>query len=114
MTVLTGWGRTSPSRARALAPASPGQIAQLAATAPSAIARGLGRSYGDASQNAGGTVVESRNLTGMDEPGPVMDLEAGVSIDLIAIIQALVIVFMAAPTLVRATIPWVFQKQTGR
>jgi len=46
--------------------------------------------------------------------GREMQVEAGVSIDLIAIIQALVIVFMAAPTLVRATIPWVFQKQTGR
>ncbi|MCB1497058.1 MAG: ABC transporter permease [Bauldia sp.] len=46
--------------------------------------------------------------------GREMQVEAGVSIDLIAIIQALVIVFMAAPTLVRATIPWVFRKEAGR
>ncbi|MEQ8696733.1 MAG: ABC transporter permease, partial [Bauldia litoralis] len=46
--------------------------------------------------------------------GREMQVAAGVSIDLISIIQALVIVFMAAPTLVRATIPWVFTKQVGR
>ena len=46
--------------------------------------------------------------------GREMQVEAGVSIDLISIIQALVIVFMAAPTLVRATIPWVFRREAGR
>ena len=36
--------------------------------------------------------------------------EAGVSIDLIGIIQALIIVFIAAPLLVRAIFPWGFRK----
>ncbi len=81
MTILTGWGRTSPSRSEVLTPTSAGQVAQEAAATPRMIARGLGRSYGDASQNAGGTVIDSRNLTAMDEPGPVMNLESGVSID---------------------------------
>ncbi len=42
--------------------------------------------------------------------GRQMQVVAGVSIDLIGIIQALVIVFMAAPLLVRTIVPWVFQR----
>lgn len=42
--------------------------------------------------------------------GRQMQVAAGVSIDLIGIIQALVIVFMAAPLLVRTIVPWVFHK----
>jgi general nucleoside transport system permease protein len=41
--------------------------------------------------------------------GRQMQVAAGVSIDLIGIIQALIIVFMAAPMLVRTIVPWVFQ-----
>ena len=39
-----------------------------------------------------------------------MQVDAGVSIDLIGIIQALIIVFIAAPLLVRALFPWGFRK----
>jgi simple sugar transport system permease protein len=49
--------------------------------------------------------------------GRQMQVDAGVSIDLIAIIQALIIVFIAAPLLVRTIVPWVFaggQKQAAR
>ncbi|MGH6926371.1 MAG: ABC transporter permease [Propylenella sp.] len=45
--------------------------------------------------------------------GRQMQVSANVSIDLIAIIQALIIVFIAAPMLVRTVFPWAFQK-TGR
>jgi ABC-type uncharacterized transport system permease subunit len=38
-----------------------------------------------------------------------MQVDAGVSIDLIGIIQALIIVFIAAPLLVRAIFPWGFR-----
>ena len=38
-----------------------------------------------------------------------MQVDAGVSIDLIAIIQALIIVFIAAPMLVRSIVPWAFR-----
>jgi general nucleoside transport system permease protein len=43
--------------------------------------------------------------------GRQMQVDAGVSIDLIGIIQALIIVFIAAPLLVRAIFPWGFRRQ---
>lgn len=44
--------------------------------------------------------------------GRQMQVDAGVSIDLIGIIQALIIVFIAAPLLVRAIFPWGFRSST--
>jgi ABC-type uncharacterized transport system permease subunit len=45
--------------------------------------------------------------------GRQMQVAAGVSIDLIAIIQALIIVFIAAPMLVRSIAPWAFRGRRG-
>jgi simple sugar transport system permease protein len=50
----------------------------------------------------------------LEAGGRQMQVDAGVSIDLIGIIQALIIVFIAAPLLVRAIFPWGFQKPAGR
>ncbi|PID36694.1 MAG: ABC transporter permease [Rhodobacterales bacterium] len=47
---------------------------------------------------------------GLEAGGRQMQVDAGVSIDLISIIQALIIVFIAAPLLVRAIFPWGFSK----
>lgn len=49
---------------------------------------------------------------GLEAGGRQMQVDAGVSIDLIGIIQALIIVFIAAPLLVRAIFPWGFRKIT--
>lgn len=43
--------------------------------------------------------------------GRQMQVGAGVNIDLIATIQALIIIFIAAPILVRSVVPWLFSKQ---
>jgi decaprenylphospho-beta-D-ribofuranose 2-oxidase len=74
--LLCGWGRTAPSRARICEPSDEGQVDALMADPPErgVIARGLGRSYGDAAQNAGGTVLL---CTGLDRIRRI-DLEAGV------------------------------------
>ena len=48
----------------------------------------------------------------LEAGGRQMQVTAGVRIDLISIIQSLIIVFVAAPLLVRAIFPWLFRKQT--
>lgn len=45
----------------------------------------------------------------LEAGGRQMQVDAGVSIDLIGIIQALIIVFIAAPLMVRALFPWGFR-----
>ena len=41
--------------------------------------------------------------------GRLMQVKAGVSVDLITIIQALIIVFIAAPLLIKKSLPWFFK-----
>ena len=86
--VLTGWGGTSPSRATVWEPHEQAQVGELVTEARpesrGVIARGLGRSYGDAAQNAGGAVVSSAALNRMFELDPnvgTLRCEPGVSVD---------------------------------
>ena len=84
--LLSGWGRTSPTLATVHHPDDLEHIVSRV-TAPSArgvIARGLGRSYGDAAQNAGGDVLSSGNLDSVlaiDVDKGTVTVESGVSLD---------------------------------
>jgi decaprenylphospho-beta-D-ribofuranose 2-oxidase len=66
---LSGWGRTASSRSRVLAPSSVGEVVEAletsAAHGSGVIARGAGRSYGDAAQNDGGAVLDMTGLRGI-------------------------------------------------
>ncbi len=80
---LFGWGRTSPGMSEVQSPANEDEVAQELARDASTIARGLGRSYGDAAQLSGGVVLNNRALEGIGPIAPdgVVTLGAGVSLD---------------------------------
>ena len=83
---LHGWGRTAGTVADVVAPTCDEQVAETVLARPSrgVVARGLGRSYGDAAQNAGGAVLDLRGLDRVlhvDVAGARVTVEAGVSLD---------------------------------
>ncbi|MGP3987400.1 FAD-binding protein [Streptomyces sp. 3N207] len=83
--LLTGWGRTAPTGARVLRPRTRQQAVEavLAGGARGSIPRGLGRAYGDAAQNAGGTVLDTTGLDrvlAIDAVGGTVTCEAGISL----------------------------------
>jgi decaprenylphospho-beta-D-ribofuranose 2-oxidase len=84
--LLSGWGRTAPTRATVHRPRDLDHIVERIAVAGARglVARGLGRSYGDAAQNAGGDVVSSGNLDSvldLDVEKGTVTVESGVSLD---------------------------------
>ena len=82
---LSGWGRTNPVTAQVVQPNSVEQLQELIRGAPprSLIARGLGRSYGDAAQLKDGTVIElpSFDRIELDPASGTVTAGAGVSLD---------------------------------
>jgi decaprenylphospho-beta-D-ribofuranose 2-oxidase len=82
---VTGWGRTAPTAARLIRPRTYQEAADAVRDcgARGGIARGLGRAYGDAAQNAGGAVLDMTGLDrihAIDVAGGTVLCDAGVSL----------------------------------
>lgn len=85
---LTGWGRATASRAgQVLQPSGDDEVRRAVTSAGrrGVTVRGLGRSYGDAAQNGGGTVLDLTGLTTTFEldPSGLLTVSAGWSLDAI-------------------------------
>jgi len=84
--LLNGWGRTCPSAAKVVPARS---VAGVDGSVDidsngSCLGRGLGRSYGDAAQNGGGTVVDATTLPRLfelDRDTATLRVDAGTSLE---------------------------------
>ena len=83
---LTGWGRTAPSLAHVVRARDADDVRHALCAAPprGLLARGLGRSYSDGAQNAGGTVVDMTGVArvrSFDAATASITVDAGLSLD---------------------------------
>ncbi|MFC8075409.1 FAD-binding protein [Streptomyces sp. NPDC057307] len=83
---VTGWGRTAPTAAaRLVRPRSYEETARAVRDCGTrgGIPRGLGRAYGDAAQNAGGSLIDMTALdrvVSVDAEAGIVECEAGISL----------------------------------
>ena len=90
--VITGWGRTSPSVATVVDVRTTSDVQEAIARAGprGLLARGLGRSYGDAAQSGGGTVLDLSGMASIDLDTAAGTVTVGGGISLDALMKALV------------------------
>jgi decaprenylphospho-beta-D-ribofuranose 2-oxidase len=84
--LVSGWTRNPVTASHVAHPSNPDELAMAvkAAGRRGAIARGLGRAYGDSAMNAGGLVVSSTGVSGLlelDRAAGTARILAGTSID---------------------------------
>ena len=84
--LLTGWGRTVPTRSDVHRPQAGDDVDAMLKEADDrgAIARGLGRGYGDVAQNAGGRVLDMtslRRVRSLDVGAGIITVDAGFDLD---------------------------------
>ncbi|HMS14101.1 MAG TPA: FAD-binding oxidoreductase [Microthrixaceae bacterium] len=83
--LLRGWGRTAPTAADVIGMLDVEQIRRAVHDSPRGVlGRGLGRSYGDGAQNAGGVIVDGTTAVGIIEFDPDagrVTAKAGTSLD---------------------------------
>jgi decaprenylphospho-beta-D-ribofuranose 2-oxidase len=86
-TALSGWGRVAPSRATVIRPRNPEEVLQAlrspAGRARGVIARGAGRSYGDAAQNGGGLALDMTawdRICSIDRERRLITAQAGATV----------------------------------
>src|SRR3954463_281583 len=85
--VFTGWGRAMATAAEGRTPINGDELAKgvLDPGERGVIARGLGRAYGDAAQNAGGVVLDATGAVATEFPDPdpdgIVTVLAGTSLE---------------------------------
>jgi decaprenylphospho-beta-D-ribofuranose 2-oxidase len=79
---LTGWGRRPSTTSEVISPGDIDMVVEVASNASWHIPRGLGRSYGDAAQLAGGVVVDMTSIKGIrvDDSAGTLTALAGTSL----------------------------------
>lgn len=90
--VITGWGRTCPSVATVVEVSTAGEVQEAIAHAGprGLLARGLGRSYGDAAQSGGATVLDLSAMVSIDLDTTAATVTAGGGVSLDALMRVLV------------------------
>jgi decaprenylphospho-beta-D-ribofuranose 2-oxidase len=99
--LLAGWGAGTPVRSRVLSGLDAGQLRELVISRPprGVLARGAGRSYGDAAQNAGGCVLLPSGPELIELDTGAATVRVGASVTFAALLTRLVPLGLLLPVL---------------